>query len=313
MSVTKTRPLQVADLGGIILDYVEKTTDTTVNQTTEAAANTVVTSSSITVDGSTEIEIEFGCFGFAIAAASSAFLALFDNGSSIGQMGQWGNANASGPTLVGPITTTRRLVPSAGSHTYSIRAYGGGAGTVYGGAGGSGAKVPAYIKIKRVSRVVGPAGIAGITGGYAPLDSGLMVPRSYLNLSPGRLLGATQVQTGSTISTSSSTPLLVSATLDNTVTVSSSGKIACQIGANWQMASGFNGYVVVLEGTTNKGEAVFWSSGNSPAGMYATHTILISGITPGSHTYRVAIRTNGGGTMSVLNLSLVTFLIFDWP
>jgi hypothetical protein len=50
------------------------------------------------------------------------------------------------------IMAKRRLTPSAASHTYSVRGWRATANiTLTAGAGGSGVKVPGYIKVRRLS------------------------------------------------------------------------------------------------------------------------------------------------------------------
>lgn len=135
-------PAATAIQGGE-LDYVEKTSATSVTATTEATANTVVTGNAVAYSGSQRIKIEFWCEYVIAPAAVSIFLALYDGASSIGIIGQVGNGS-----FVTPMYAVRFLTPSNASHTYSIRSYvGSGTGTVQGGAGGSGASMPAFIRI----------------------------------------------------------------------------------------------------------------------------------------------------------------------
>ncbi len=135
------------------LDYVETTSDTNITATTEAGATTVVSGSAITYDGSTPVIIEFFSASVEIPATASASIVfcLYDGSSSIGLIDQFRHQNSaslSRRSVVG----RRRLTPSAASHTYSIRAFMSSAitGIVYGGSGGSGNYVPAYIRITRV-------------------------------------------------------------------------------------------------------------------------------------------------------------------
>jgi hypothetical protein len=138
---------------GYELDYVEKTSDTSLTATAEATADTVVTGSSVAYDGSTPVIIEFFAPRIAPHATGSHYVwvTLYDGSSSIGQWGLFQNPAASADGK--PCLLSRRLTPSAASHTYSVRAYcgpGSTSGTVYAGVGGSGAAMPAYIRITRV-------------------------------------------------------------------------------------------------------------------------------------------------------------------
>lgn len=132
-------------------DYVEKTSNTSITATTEGTANTIVTGASVSYDGSTAVMIEF--FAPAINSAggsgNSIVICLYEDGSSVGQLGTVFNNGAT--ALQVPVFTARRRTPSNGSHTYSIRAFvNTGTGTVSAGAGGSGASFPCYMRIKTV-------------------------------------------------------------------------------------------------------------------------------------------------------------------
>ncbi len=137
---------------GTELDYVQKTSATTINAASEATADTIVTGASVAYDGSTIIEIHFYAVGFNTPSTAGANLVvcLYDGSSSIGFIGQYSTvANAA---QIMPVDCFARITPSAASHTYGIRAYSTVSGaSVYGGAGGNGAYRPAYMQIKKVS------------------------------------------------------------------------------------------------------------------------------------------------------------------
>ena len=131
------------------LDYVEYTSNVTPTATTEATADTIVTANSITITNET-IEIEYHSPQVRPEATSDATITftLYDNGSSIGFYGSYSVISAV--PYFAPLLK-RRLTPAAGAHVYSIRAFvGTGTGLVVGGAGGSGNKMPGYIKITEV-------------------------------------------------------------------------------------------------------------------------------------------------------------------
>ena len=135
------------------LDYVQITSAASITASVEASANTVVTGSAVTYDGSTSIVVEFYAPVITpnAGAAENINIWLFDGSSSIGLMGQFTAATSA--TYRDPVHMTRRLTPSAAAHTYSIRATvtAGGTGTVQAGAGGSGAYMPAFIRITRAT------------------------------------------------------------------------------------------------------------------------------------------------------------------
>lgn len=129
------------------LDYVQITASITASATTEATATTAITGSAVTYDGSTVVYVEcFFPFMQLSGAGSNLFFVLYDGASSIGKMGivtSTANSNY-------PIRLSRRLTPSAAAHTYSIRIYSSdGLASVGAGVGGSGAYVPAYIRITK--------------------------------------------------------------------------------------------------------------------------------------------------------------------
>jgi hypothetical protein len=140
--------------GGVTeLDYTQITSPaSSITATTEGSANTVITSGAVTCDGSTPIEIEFWAPYIRSRANNVLFIVLYEDGSSIGLMALAGGGSVGdfyNPGVLG----RRKLTPTAGSHTFSIRAYigGGSAGEVGAGAGGSGNYLPAFTRITQGS------------------------------------------------------------------------------------------------------------------------------------------------------------------
>jgi len=129
------------------LAYNQITSNVSCTATTEATANTIVTASAVTFDGSTAAVIEFFCPNFDASDSPTFSLFLYD-GTSIGFLMQ---RSVTAGTAMGPIYVSRRLTPSAASHTYSIRGdVSSGSGvSVKAGAGGAGSVVPAFIRITR--------------------------------------------------------------------------------------------------------------------------------------------------------------------
>ena len=127
-------------------DYVEKTSNTTISATTEGAADTIVTGASVTYDGSTAVYIGFYATNIQVASGGSVTICLFQDGSAIGNLWFNSGADTSENTPCGLVL--RKLTPSAGAHTYSIRGFRAtGNGTIAGGAGGSGAAMPCFMRI----------------------------------------------------------------------------------------------------------------------------------------------------------------------
>ena len=101
------------------------------------APTTVVTASPLTFDGVTTIRIEFFAAGIdidqrGIANSGAALLEIYEDGTAIGISGDF---NASAGIYYETVCYVSTFVtPAAGTHTYSLRAYGQGGG---GGAVGS--------------------------------------------------------------------------------------------------------------------------------------------------------------------------------
>lgn len=133
---------------GYQLAYVEFTSAVTISATTEATANSVVSAGAVSFDGATPVIIEF----FAVisqpaaSAGSNLIYYLYEDGASIGQLGQHQNPASSSNRV--PVLLRRRMTPTSGSHTYEIRVVRGvGNGSVRAGVGGSGNEMPGYIRI----------------------------------------------------------------------------------------------------------------------------------------------------------------------
>jgi len=130
--------------------YVEFTTSVTVTATVESTPTDVISSGAITY-AATPIEITFGSSSVlpAGSATASVVLHLWDGATEIGRIAHvQGSGNATTRT---PVYATVRLTPTAGSHTYKIRAHqAGGNGTVEAGTGGVGNVLPGYIRIRGI-------------------------------------------------------------------------------------------------------------------------------------------------------------------
>lgn len=136
---------------GYEFDYVEKTANVSVTATLEASADTIVTGSAVTYDGSTAVVIEFFMpYGRPDTGAAGRLVSiyLYDGSSSIGRMGAFITPAASNDSK--PMLLRRLLTPSAAAHTYSIRAtVNAGTAGLNAGSGGSGADMPGYIRITK--------------------------------------------------------------------------------------------------------------------------------------------------------------------
>lgn len=106
-----------------------------ITSTNDNAPDTVVTAAALSFDGTTLVRIEFGAPGVDVdqrgkANVGAIVLELYEDGVAKGLIGDW-NAS-SGAYMIQPAYASTFLVPSAGTHTYSLRSYliGGGGGAV---------------------------------------------------------------------------------------------------------------------------------------------------------------------------------------
>ena len=148
-NIADVRPRLLLTAGEIT--YGEITASVTVSGTTEAAANTVITSTGATYDGSS-VMVEFYSPYVAPAAAAGASvnLILFEDATSRGRVAIVQTPTAAASSGI-PVTVSRRLSPAAGAHTFTVKAYQAfGNGEVRAGVGGAGpVDVPAYLRITR--------------------------------------------------------------------------------------------------------------------------------------------------------------------
>lgn len=131
---------------GVEVSYTAFTADVGCTATTEATANTVVTAAAFTAGGTESYWVEFFCPGYNQGNTTSGAV-LYLDGSSVGIA--WTHGSSIDPQ--GGCNFRVRVTPAAGSRTYSVRGFVGvGTLTFTAGAGGSGAKVPGFIRIVRV-------------------------------------------------------------------------------------------------------------------------------------------------------------------
>jgi hypothetical protein len=132
-------------------DYAQITTGTTVTATTEAGADVSITGNAVAYDGSTVVMIEFFCPYLYISSGVGREIDvyLYDGAGSIGLLTNLVNVAAS--DLYVSVHPAVRITPSAATHTYSIRAKktSGGGGSIGAGTGGSGAVMPAFMRITK--------------------------------------------------------------------------------------------------------------------------------------------------------------------
>lgn len=139
---------------GYEFDYTQITSSVNVTSTTAASPDNIVTSGSVTYDGSTVVIIEFYASNiYCGIGGNNMFIDLWEDSTRLGQIA---HIREDGTTGLGarPIYVRRRLTPSNASHTYSIKAWFDFANTstrqVVAGAGSGPAAMPAYIRVSKV-------------------------------------------------------------------------------------------------------------------------------------------------------------------
>ncbi len=104
--------------GGTELDYVERTTDLSVTATSAATANVVIDGNAVSFSGSARVKVEL-CIPRADYTAN-CFVNIWDGSTDLGAAAV-GGTSTGGPTA--PLYGARFLTPSAGSHTFHIKAW----------------------------------------------------------------------------------------------------------------------------------------------------------------------------------------------
>lgn len=141
-------PQSSRSAGPTQLAYAEITAAVTVSAVAEAAPNDVVSSGAVTYDG-TRICIEFYSPEVTVAGTAGSFtiLNLWDDVTELGRIAVLAHASGTQPMQVATYAQ-RYLTPTAGSHTYKIRAWRVNAnGTVGAGDGTAGNDHPAFIRV----------------------------------------------------------------------------------------------------------------------------------------------------------------------
>jgi hypothetical protein len=130
--------------GATELAYAEKTSNTVINATTQPSGITVVTAAAITLSGSQRIMVEVYSPLVINGTGGTIYLSLWDASAAI--LGYMAIVGAGASATVHGV---RFLTPASGSHTYNIRGHRDTAdGSVFAGAGGgSGAYMPAFIRV----------------------------------------------------------------------------------------------------------------------------------------------------------------------
>ncbi len=143
---------------GTEIGYDQITSNVSVTSTSESSGTTIITCSAYTFDGAAVIA-EFFSPQVILPQATAAFVflivSLWESTTQIGRIAVLADNEGTG-TLAAVASTLRsayRFTPSAGSHTYVVKAHvSGTVGTpaVNAGSGGTGAIVPAFMRFTKV-------------------------------------------------------------------------------------------------------------------------------------------------------------------
>lgn len=127
--------------------YVENTTGLSVTATSAASANTLVSSASVSYNGSTRVRIEAFMPGIVPGSGGSINVTLWEDSTDLGIILR--ASCSAGITFRHPGGgAVRYLTPSNASHQYHIKAYRQTVdGNILAGSGTSGLDLPAFIRI----------------------------------------------------------------------------------------------------------------------------------------------------------------------
>lgn len=129
--------------GPRLYSYTEQTSGVAITATSEATAQTVISSNAITFDGATKVRVTFYAIAWRNASANAVecFMVLSDSVAGVlGTVADENITEATAGVRHGPISWTRVYTPSSGTRTLSVKAYASTANgfTLPAGAGGSG-------------------------------------------------------------------------------------------------------------------------------------------------------------------------------
>jgi len=134
--------------GGLVeLGYSQITSNVTVSSaSTGTAATSVISPLTVVCDGS-PVLIEFSAVRVDSGASSNLTISLLKDGVEFSRT--WGFVNPGGTSV--PVKLTFRDTPTAGSHTYEVRAWYGGANSGLVAAGsGTTANSPAFLRVSKI-------------------------------------------------------------------------------------------------------------------------------------------------------------------
>lgn len=114
-------------LGSVDIDYAQKATDVLVNGGNIGTADTVIKSNTTTYDGS-KVYIDFFAASTTASDSHHFFVLVYRDTTLIGEVAYY----LSPPFTEQSVSFQVADIPSTGSHSYTVKAYGGGPVTVRG-------------------------------------------------------------------------------------------------------------------------------------------------------------------------------------
>jgi hypothetical protein len=142
----------VTTSGGLVeLGYSQITSNVTINSTTAGSGNEVIAPLTVVCDGDLVI-VEFFANNTrpAVSSAASLTISLYQDNVEI--IRQWGFQNTSGTNGANaPTHLVARLTPSAGVHTFSVKAWGSSSGGIVAAGTGTGTtSAPAFLRVSKI-------------------------------------------------------------------------------------------------------------------------------------------------------------------
>ena len=130
------------------LDYVENTSGLSVTATSEATAQTYISSNSVSLDGSTRIKLEVFIDGIVNGNSGSVNVLFYDGSTCLGIVFRVLAPSGAGQYRFPAGLGVMYLTPSNGSHTFHVKAYRGTAnGNLLAGAGGTDVDLPSFLRV----------------------------------------------------------------------------------------------------------------------------------------------------------------------
>ncbi len=139
---------------GYEINYTQITSTVNIVSTSESSGTSIIAPGAVTFDGA-PVLVDFFAAGIIApnaAAGNLVILSLFEGATQIGRLLEL-ETPVSGSNLRDAAYLSYRFTPSAGSHTYTVTAFASsttGTPAVLAGAGGTAARVPAYVRFTKV-------------------------------------------------------------------------------------------------------------------------------------------------------------------